>query len=144
MKKLMLLVAMLAVVLATAAAPAMAQDVKGFVSEDVQSKVDPKTGDAAAKAGGTQAVADCPEGLVKATSGDVYSQAPCVPPPPPPPPKAAPPPPPPPKGAPPPPPPPPPAKQLPKSGGASSASLLALGVGTLLVGGGLLARRMTR
>ncbi len=135
MKKLMLLVAMLAVVLATAAAPAMAQDVKGFVSEDVQSKVDPKTGDAAAKAGGTQAVADCPEGLVKATSGDVYSQAPCVPPPPPPPPKAAPPPP---------PPPPPPAKQLPKSGGASSASLLALGVGTLLVGGGLLARRMTR
>ena len=140
MRKVMWLVTMLAMVLVAAAAPAMGQPVEGFVSEDVQSKVDPKTGKATAKAGGTEAVADCPEGLVKAKSGDVFAQAPCVPPPPPPPPKVPPPPPPPP----PPGPPPPPAKELPKSGGATSASLLALGVGALLVGGGLLARRMIR
>ena len=35
-------------------------------------------------------------------------------------------------------------KDLPKTGGPGSASLLALGAGALLVGGGLLVRRMTR
>jgi len=35
-------------------------------------------------------------------------------------------------------------KELPKSGGNGSASLLALGAGALLVGGGLLARRFIR
>lgn len=35
-------------------------------------------------------------------------------------------------------------KEMPKTGGPSSASLLALGVGSLLVGGGLLVRRITR
>ena len=35
-------------------------------------------------------------------------------------------------------------KELPKSGGNGSASLLALGAGALLVGGGLLARRFVR
>jgi LPXTG-motif cell wall-anchored protein len=93
---------------------------------------------------------------------------PAGPPPPPPPPAGSPPPPPPPAGSPPPPPPPagspppPPAeakvgpveakappkkeeqKELPKTGGDGSASLLALGAGALLVGGGLLARRIVR
>jgi LPXTG-motif cell wall-anchored protein len=35
-------------------------------------------------------------------------------------------------------------KELPKTGGDGSASLLALGAGALLVGGGLLARRIVR
>ena len=35
-------------------------------------------------------------------------------------------------------------KDLPKTGGPGTASLLALGAGTLLVGGGLLVRRMAR
>src|SRR5829696_2114736 len=35
-------------------------------------------------------------------------------------------------------------EELPKSGGTGSASLLALGAGALLVGGGLLARRFVR
>src|SRR5918997_87328 len=35
-------------------------------------------------------------------------------------------------------------KELPKSGGTGSASLLALGAGALLIGGGLLARRIIR
>ena len=77
---------------------------------------------------------------------------------PPPPPQAAPPPPPPPQAAPPPPPkmevktppplPPPPKieekKELPKTGGSDSAPLLGLGAGALLVGGGLLVRRLVR
>lgn len=35
-------------------------------------------------------------------------------------------------------------KEMPKTGGPGSASLLALGAGTLLVGSGLLIRRMVR
>ena len=35
-------------------------------------------------------------------------------------------------------------KELPKTGGSSAASLFALGAGALLVGGGLLARRLVR
>jgi LPXTG-motif cell wall-anchored protein len=69
------------------------------------------------------------------------------------PPPMAPPPPPPPSAAPPSPskaaPPPPPsapaqAKELPKTGGSDSAPLLGLGAGALLVGGGLLIRRIAR
>jgi periplasmic protein TonB len=86
------------------------------VSEDVWAKSDPCP---EAQAGGAKAKAECP-------------------PPKPPPPKPAPPPP---KAAPPPPPAP---KALPPTGGVSSASLLALGTGALLVGGGLLARRFLR
>lgn len=77
--------------------------------------------------------------------------APPPPPPPPPPPGAAPPPPPPPPGA---APPPPPAsskteakaekKELPKTGSSGSASLLGLGAGALLIGGGLLLRKIVR
>ncbi len=87
------------------------------VSEDVWAKSDPCP---EAQAGGAKAKAECP-------------------------PKPAPPPPP--KAAPPPPPaaaPPPPPKALPPTGGVGSASLLALGAGALLVGGGLLARRFIR
>ena len=48
MKKLMLLVAMLAFVLTTTAGPALAQDVEAFINDEVNSKVDPKTGVATA------------------------------------------------------------------------------------------------
>ena len=114
-----MLAAMVALLVVAAAAPALAQpDTQAKVNDDVFSNVDPKTGIATAKAGATQAQA-----------------VPQEKPPPPPPPKAAPPPPP---GQPPAP------KQLPASGGVGSASLLGLGVGALLVGGGLLARRMVR
>lgn len=75
--------------------------------------------------------------------------APPPPPPPPPPPVAAPPPPPP--GAAPPPPPASPKteakaekKELPKTGSSGSASLLGLGAGALLIGGGLLLRKIVR
>ena len=89
----------------------------------------------------------------------VSKQGEVTPPPPPPspppaapPPQAAPPPPPPPPPkmemkAPPPPPPPPKMeekKELPKTGGSDSAPLLGLGAGALLVGGGLLVRRLVR
>jgi hypothetical protein len=113
-----------------------------------------------AKAGGTEAkAAPCPEGA-DAKAGGTEAKAPCPPKAPPPPPPMAPPPPPmapppppmappPPPGAPPPPPapsptPPPPAKELPASGGIGMASLLGLGAGALLVGGGLLVRRILR
>jgi hypothetical protein len=149
LRKLILLAAMLAMALMIVAAPAMAQQagiVEGpeskvedgkasaKVSEDVWAKSDPCP---EAQAGGAKAKAECP---------------PAPPPPPkaapPPPPKAAPPPPP--KAAPPPPPkaapPPPPKPKLPPTGGVSPgiASLVGLGAGVLLVGGGLLARRLGR
>ncbi len=133
MRKLTLMVAMVAFVLAALAPAALAQEAK--VSEDVWAKK------GEAKAGGAAAKTDpCPE----AKAGDVVAKGKCPPPPPPKPapaPKAAPPPP-----APKPAPPPPKAeqkKQLPKTGGGS-ASLFALGAGALLVGGGLLVRRLTR
>src|SRR5215217_2734316 len=104
----MLLTAMLAMLLTAAAAPALAQPTEAKINDDVFSNVE--KGKATAKAGGTEAKAPCPGepgGVVKATSGDIYAQAPCKPaPPPPPPPKAAPPPPPAPPPAPPPPSPP--------------------------------------
>ncbi len=128
MRKLTLMVATVAFVLAALAPAALAQEAK--VSEDVWAKK------GEAKAGGASAKTDpCPE----AKAGDVVAKGKC----PPPPPKPAPAP----KAAPPPPAPkpaPPKAEQkkmLPPTGGIS---LLALGAGALLVGGGLLVRRITR
>ena len=148
MKKLTLLVAAL-VMLLVAAAPAIAQDApqawakkegkaEAIVDEDVAAKTE--KGKAWAKAGGTEAKAQCPE-PVTAKAGDVVAKADC----------------------------PEPKKkeekkeekkevkvevkkeekkeekkELPKTGGTGSASLLALGAGALLVGGGLLARRFVR
>ena len=148
MKKLTLLVAMLAMVL-VAAAPVMAQDLPvaeakkegkavAAVDEDVKAKAE--KGKADAVAGGAKAKAECPPGPIEAKAGDVVAKADC----------------------------PEPKKEekkeekkevkvevkkeekkeekkeLPKTGGTGSASLLALGAGALLVGGGLLARRFVR
>ena len=123
MKKLMLLTAVLAMMLAFAA-PALAQ-----------------TGNEQVKADSI-----CEDGMIEAQAGGVVAKAPCTPPPPPPAPapKATPaPPPPPPAPAPAPAPASPPA-ELPKSGGPSTTSLFALGAGALLVGGGLIARRIVK
>src|SRR5215212_8391693 len=140
MRKLMMLAAMLAVAL-LAASPALAQDEPAVVA-DAKAKT--------ATAGGAKAEADCTDEVIEAKAGGVVAKAPCKPAPPPPPPKAAPAPLPP-KPAPAPPPPPkaapapaPKMKALPPTGGSSVASLLALGAGGLLVGGGLLARRFVR
>jgi LPXTG-motif cell wall-anchored protein len=135
LKKLMFLTAMLAMVL-VAMPVAFAQDAPKAVIEK---------GVAKANAGGAKAVAGCPEVPPDAKAGDVEAKAECKPPPPPPPP--------PPPKAPPPPPAPAPApapakaeapKELPKTGGSGTASLLGLGAGALLVGGGLLARRIVK
>jgi uncharacterized membrane protein len=142
LRKLMLFAATVALALVVFAPAALGQPVEAKINEDVFSQAE--KGKATAKAGGTEAKAQpCPEGAA-AKSGDVTAKAPCPPKAPPPPPKAAPPPPPaaaapPPKAAPPPPP-----KALPPTGGMGSASLLGLGAGALLVGGGLLARRIIR
>jgi LPXTG-motif cell wall-anchored protein len=133
----MLLAAVLAVAM-IAVAPALAQDDPQVVA-DAKAKTATAGGPA-----GANAEADCKDGIIESKAGGVVAKAPCEPPPPPPAPKAAP--------APPPPAPAPapkaeaaPApKELPKTGGASSASLLALGAGTLLVAGGLLARKFVR
>ena len=132
MKKLMLLVAVLAMALAFAA-PALAAD-------DPQVVADAKAKTAMAGGpSGANAEADCKDGMIESKAGGVEAKAPCKPPPPPPPaPKAA-------APAPPPPPAPaPPKAELPKTGGGSAASLFALGAGALLVGGGLLARRIIK
>src|ERR687890_613368 len=129
----MLAVVMLAVAM-VAASPALAQDEPKVVA-DAKAKT--------ATAGGAKAEANCePDQMIEAKAGGVVAKAPCKPAPPPPP-KAAPAPPPP-KAAPAPPPPPAAAPALPPTGGSSVASLLALGTGGLLVGGGLLARRFVR
>ena len=141
----MLLAAVLAVAM-IAVAPALAQEPPQVVA-DAKAKTAVAGGDAGAKA-----EADCKDGMIESKAGGVVAKAPCAPPPPPPPPpapKAAPAPPPPPapkaEAAPPPPPPPPAApKELPKTGGSGTASLFALGAGALLVGGGLLARRIIK
>src|ERR671933_690325 len=73
-----------------------------------------------ATAGAAKADANCDDGIIDSKAGGVEAKAPCTPPPP-------------------------PAKaELPKTGGASAASLFALGAGALLVGGGLLARRIMK
>ena len=125
MRKLMLLAAMTMMALMVAA-PAIAQDLppQAKVTEDVNAKGGPMP---EAQAGGAMAKgAPCPE----AKAGDVEAKGSCKPPPPPPPAPT--------------PPPAPAPKVLPPSGGASSASLLGLGAGVLLVGGGLLVRRFIR
>src|SRR5829696_1684179 len=119
MKKLMMLAAMLAVAM-LAASPALAQDEPAVVA-DAKAKT--------ATAGGAKAEADCTDEIIEAKAGGVVAKAPCKPAPPPP--KAA-------------PAPAPKMKALPPTGGSSVASLLALGAGGLLVGGGLLARRLVR
>ena len=155
MKKLMILAAMLAVAM-IAVAPALAQDDPQVVADAVN-----KTATAGGPSG-ANADANCDDELIESKAGGVVAKAPCEPEPAPkPPPKAAPAPAPPPKPAPAPPPKPAPAPpapkpapapapaptpkaELPKSGGASGASLLALGAGTLLVAGGLVARRIVK
>jgi hypothetical protein len=122
-----LLVAMVAVAL-LAASPAMAQ----MAGVEDGPKAELKDGVPSATAGGASAKGgECPE----AKAGGVVAKAECE--------KAAPPPPPPapPKAAPPAPPAPAPPAPLPPTGGIS---LLALGAGALLVGGGLVARRIFR
>jgi LPXTG-motif cell wall-anchored protein len=138
----MLLAAMLAMVLAFAA-PALAQSDPQVVA-DAKAKTATAGGPA-----GANADANCNDGIIESKAGGVVARAPCKPPPPPPPPPPAPAPAPKPAPAPapaPPPPPPAPAPkaELPKSGGSGTASLFALGAGTLLVGGGLLARRFIK
>ena len=137
LRKLMMLAAMLALVLVIAAPAALGQAPSAVVDQK---------GVATATAGGTSAKAGCPAQPPEATAGGVVAKAPCKPPPPPPPP--------PPKVMAPPapvkaavaPPPPPPPKMLPPTGGISPGviSLVGLGAGALLVGGGLLARRIVR
>jgi LPXTG-motif cell wall-anchored protein len=96
MKKLMLLVAMLAMVLIAAAAPTMAQDDKAAKQAQKAAKQAQKAAKAEAKA----AKAAQPSDKIK---------------------------------------------EMPKTGGVPiNASLLGLGAGALLVGGGLLVRRVTR
>jgi LPXTG-motif cell wall-anchored protein len=139
----MLLVAMVAVAL-LAASPAMAQ----MAGIENGPKAELKDGVPSATAGGASAKGgECPEakagGVVAKADGDCQKAAP------PPAPKAAPAPAPAPKAAPAPAPAPAPKaapapKELPKSGGSSVASLFALGGGALLVGGGLLARRIIK
>jgi LPXTG-motif cell wall-anchored protein len=128
----MMLAAMLAVAM-LAASPALAQGEPAVIA-DAKAKE--------AKAGGATAEAECKDGYIVSKAGGVVAKAPCELEPPKaaavPPPKAAPTPPP---KAPAPAPPPPP-KELPKTGGSGAASLFALGAGALLVGGGLLARRL--
>ena len=133
----MLLAAVLAVTM-IAVAPALAQDPPQVVA-DAKAKTATAGGPA-----GANAEADCKDGIIESKAGGVVAKAPCTPPPPPPPPPA-------PKAAPAPPPPPAPApapapapKELPKTGGSGTASLFALGAGALLVGGGLLARRIIK
>ena len=155
MKKLMMLAAMLAVAM-IAVAPALAQDDDPQVVADAVNKTATAGGPS-----GANADANRDDELIESKAGGVVAKAPCEPEPAPaPPPKAAPAPAPkpapapPPKPAPAPPAPAPapappapaptPKAELPKSGGASGASLLALGAGTLLVAGGLVARRIVK
>ena len=126
MKKLTLLCVLLAMLLAVAA-PALAQTGNEQVNAD----------------------SSCQNGIIDAKAGGVEAKAPCTPPPPPAPkPTPAPPPSPTPAPAPkaeaPAPAPAPKAALLPETGGASVASLFALGAGVLLVGGGLIARRIIK
>ena len=127
MKKLMMLAAMLAVAM-LAVAPALAQDDPQVVADAVA-----KTATAGGPSG-ANADANCDDEIIESKAGGVVAKAPCEPAPAPPP-KAAPAPAPAPA---------PPKGELPKSGGASSTSLLALGAGTLLVAGGLVARRIVK
>jgi LPXTG-motif cell wall-anchored protein len=127
------------------AAPALAQDNPQVVA-DAKAKTATAGGPA-----GANADANCVDGVIESKAGGVVARAPCKAPPPPPPKKAAPAPAPaPPKPAPAPAPPKaapapaPPKAELPKTGGANVASLFALGAGAVLVGSGLLVRRIIK
>src|SRR5437660_10874460 len=111
MRKLMLIAAVLAMMLAFAA-PALAQSDPQVVA-DAKAKTATAGGPA-----GANADANCKDGVIESKAGGVVAKAPCKPPPPPPPPPA------PPKAE---APPPPPKAELPKTGGGSTASLFALG-----------------
>jgi LPXTG-motif cell wall-anchored protein len=156
LRKLMLFAALVALSVSLAA-PALAQDNPQVVA-DAKAKTATAGGPA-----GANAEADCKDGVIESKAGGVVARAPCKAPPPPPPPppkKAAPAPAPappkpapapaPPKAAPAPAPPkaapapPPPKAELPKTGGANVASLFALGAGAVLVGSGLLVRRIIK
>jgi LPXTG-motif cell wall-anchored protein len=130
LRKLMLLAAVLAVAM-IAAAPALAQDDPQVVA-DAKAKTATAGGPA-----GANAEADCKDGMIESKAGGVVAKAPCQTPPPAPAPKAAPAPAPKAQAAPAP-------KELPKTGGSGAASLFALGAGTLLVGGGVVARKFVR
>ena len=125
LRRFILLGMVIAFVAAMVAIPAIAQTPPtATVTEDVNAKGGPMP---EAKAGGATAKGGpCPE----AKAGDVTAKGGCKPPPPPAPAAPAP-------AA-------PQAKMLPPSGGISSAALLGLGAGALLVGGGLLVRRLNR
>ena len=138
MKKLMMLATILALML-TVTVPAVAQVSNGVGQESQSGQVD--IGSSVNKQGdpGTEQTVSETEVTTPAATPSPMAA--------PPPPNAAPPPPPPPKADPPPPPPAPKMeekKELPKTGGNGSASLLGLGAGALLVGGGLLIRRVAR
>jgi LPXTG-motif cell wall-anchored protein len=128
------------------ATPAIAQSSNPQVVADAKAKTATAGGPA-----GENADASCNNGIIDAQAGGVEAKAPCKPPPPPPPappPKAAaaplPAPAPAPTLAPAPVPAPPPKAELPKSGGASAASLFSLGAGAILVGAGLMVRRIIK
>jgi hypothetical protein len=70
LRKLMILVAMVAVAL-LAASPALAQDEPAVVA-DAKAKE--------AKAGGAKAEAECKDGVIEAKAGGVVAKAPCAPP----------------------------------------------------------------
>src|SRR5215212_7434945 len=123
LRKLMVLVAMVVAVPLLAASPALAQDEPAVVA-DAKAKE--------AKAGGATAEAECKDGYIVSKAGGVVAKAPCEPEPP----KAAPAPAPAPAYE--------PAKALPQSGGIGAPALFTLGAGALLVGGGLLVRRIIR
>ena len=106
--------------LAAVLAVAMIAVAPALAQDEPQVVADAKAKEA--KAGGAFAEAECKDGVIESKAGGVVAKAPCAPPPPPP----------------------PPPKQLPPTGGTGTASLFALGAGTLLVGGGLLARRILK
>src|SRR3954462_15668167 len=117
LRKLMLIGAVLAMVLAFAA-PALAQSDPQVVADAVN-----KTANAGGPAG-ANADANCKDGVIDSKAGGVEAKTPCKPPPPPPPAPA-------PLPASAPAPAPAPAPMLPKTGGGSVASLFALGAGAL-------------
>jgi LPXTG-motif cell wall-anchored protein len=145
LKKMMMLAAMVVAVALLGASPALAQSagIENGPTAEVKDGVPSATAGGASAKGG-----ECPE----AKAGGVEAKASCEKAAPPPAPKLTPAPAPAPKLTPAPVPAPAPAPApapkaaapLPKTGGSSVASLFALGGGTLLVGGGLLARRIIK
>lgn len=106
MKRIMIL-AVAAVMLAVAAAPAMAQNDKAAQrAANKAAKQEQRAQNRAAKGGGVQKAAPAQGGAVP---DDAFAQ-----------------------------------KALPSSGGMPAGSVALLGTGVLLVGGGLMARRMVR